>query len=165
MAEEVYVTGLKELQVRLQRLSDAVGGKQAAKPVVHALRQAGKIVQAAAVQLVHKKSGTLAANIIVTHPRTRVEGVETINVTIRAKAKKYKDTSRNRAAGKVSDKYKDYGPLFYARFLELGFFDRAGVRHQYPFMRPAFEGHKSELPDVVAKSLKDSLDTTVGAPL
>jgi HK97 gp10 family phage protein len=154
MPVDVQVTGLREIQQRLQQISDTVGGKQAAKPVVHALRQAGKLIQTSAINLVHKKSGTLAANIIVTHPKTKVQGRETIIVTIRAKAKKYKDTARNRRTGKVGGKYKDYGPLFYARFLEFG------TSHQppYPFMRPAFEFNKSDLPETVADSLRNSLD-------
>jgi HK97 gp10 family phage protein len=154
MPVDVQVTGLKELQQRLQQISDTVGGKQAAKPVVHALRQAGKLIQTSAINLVHKKSGTLAANIIVTHPKTRVAGVEKITVTIRAKAKKYADNAGNRRKGRAGGKYKDYGPLFYARFLEFG------TSHQppYPFLRPAFEFNKSDLPEVFADSLSKSLD-------
>lgn len=161
MAETVTITGLKELQVRLQALSDSVGGKRASKPVVHALRKAAKILQADAIARVHKKSGTLAANIITTHPRNKQPGLETINVTIRAKAKRYKDSALNRRKGRSGGKYKDYGPLFYARFLEFG------TSHQpaYPFLRPAFETHKGELPQVVADDLRDGLDKAVGAPL
>ena len=158
---EVYVSGLKELNVRLQALADTVGGKKAAQPVVHALRKAAKILQADAIARVHKKSGTLAANIITTRKRNRQPGLETVNVTIRAKAKRYKDNTRNQRAGRSGGKYKDYGPLFYARFLEFG------TSHQpaYPFLRPAFEAHKTELPEVVAADLRDGLDKAVGAPL
>jgi HK97 gp10 family phage protein len=161
VAETVYVSGLKELHARLQALADTVGGKKAAKPVVHALRKAAKILQADAIARVHKKSGTLAANIITTHPRTKVPGLETINVTIRAKAKRYKANVRNERIGRSGGKYRDYGPLFYARFLEFG------TSHQpaYPFLRPAFEAHKAELPEVVAADIKDGLDKAVGAPL
>lgn len=161
MSETVYVTGLKELQARLKSLSDTVGGKKAAQPVVHALRKAAKILQADAIARVHKKSGTLAANIITSHPKPRRIGTETVIVTIRAKAKRYKDNKANRRHGRVGGKYQDYGPLFYARFLEFG------TSHQpkYDFLAPAFEAHKAELPDVVAADLKDGLDKAVGAPL
>ncbi len=154
MADTVYVSGLKELQVRLQALSDTVGGKAASKPVVHALRQAANILKNDAINRVRKRTGTLAANIITTHPRTKVPGVETINVTIRAKAKRYKDNKTNQRAGRSGGKYKDYGPLFYARFLEFG----TSKMPAYPFLRPAFEAHKSELPDVVATNIREDLE-------
>src|SRR6478736_3519766 len=146
MPDLVYVTGLKELQARLQAMSDTVGGKKAAKPLVHALGKAANILKADAIARVHKKSGTLAANIITAHPKPRQPGMETVIVTIRAKAKHYKDTAANRRVCRVGGKYHDYGPLFYARFLEFG------TSHQpmYPFLRPAFEANKGDLPEVVA---------------
>ena len=50
--------------------------------------------------------------------------------------------------------YTDYGPLFYARFLEFG------TSHQpaYPFLRPAFEEDKSSLPELIRDDLAAGID-------
>jgi len=156
-AVTVNVTGLRELQAKLRAIAETAGDKTARKPVTAALRKAGKVLQEDMQRRVRVKSGTLRENIIVTTKRSRTPGVTTVNVTVRAKAKAYKENSRNRRSGRVGKKYKDLGPLFYARFLELG----TSKMPAYPFMRPAFEAHKEELPelfrDELAKAIQDAL--------
>lgn len=77
-----------------------------------------------------------------------------MNVTIRAKAKKYRNNARNRRLNRVGARYQDYGPLFYARFLEWG------TSHQQadPFMRPAFEQHKGELPEMIRDDINKKIE-------
>lgn len=158
MADTEYVSGLKELLVRLQSLADAVGEKKAAKPVSAALRKAGIVLQKAAQDNLtahgNVKSGALRENIIVTKKRGAQPGMVTLDVTIRAKAKAYADNSKNRRSGKIGKQYTNYGPLFYARFLEFG------TSHQLksPFLRPAFEQHKGELPEIFKVSLSAALE-------
>lgn len=157
MADTVYVSGLKELQARLTALADTVGGKKAQKPVASALRKTAVILQKAAVQNLedggHVLSGTLKNNIIV-YKRKAPPGTVSYGVSVRSKAQKYKDNKRNQRAGRVGGTYKNYGPLFYARFLEFG------TSHQpkSAFMAPAFEQHKSELPEVFRDDLSKKLD-------
>lgn len=155
--DTVTITGLKELNDRLRSLANAVGEKNALKPVSASLRKAGVILQKAIQQNLraggHVKSGTLVNNIVI-YKKRGPDSTVSYGVSIRAKAKKYKDTSRNISSGKAGGVYKDYGPLFYARFLEFG------TSHQpsTPFMRPAFEQHKGELPEVFRNELSKRLD-------
>lgn len=157
MTTTSYVSGLKELQVRLKTLSDTVGEKKAEKPVSSALRKTAVILQKAAVANLERNgnvlSGALKNNVIV-YKRKAQPGTVSYGVSIRAKAKKYKDTSRNRKAGKVGGTYKDYGPLFYARFLEFG----TSHQPQSAFMAPAFESNKNQLPEVFRDDLSKKLD-------
>jgi HK97 gp10 family phage protein len=158
VSDTVYVSGLKELQARIQAISDAVGEKTAAKPVSAALRKSAvtlqKSVQAHLQARGHIRTGTLLNNIIVAKVKARQPGMATYIVTVRAKAKRYKDTARNRSAGKVGGKYKDYGPLFYARFSEFGTSHEAAT----PWMRPAFEETKGNLPEEFRDALAAKLD-------
>jgi HK97 gp10 family phage protein len=158
VSEQVYVSGLKELQRRIQAISDAVGEKTAAKPVSAALRKPAVHLQNAVKQNLqargHVKTGTLLNNIIVAKVRARQPGTVTYIVTVRKTAKKYKDTARNRSAGKVGGKYQDYGPLFYARFSEFGTSHEAAT----PWMRPAFEETKGQLPEEFRDALAAKLD-------
>lgn len=157
MTDTVYVSGLKELQARLRALSDSVGGKAAQKPVAAALRKAAVILQKACVANIERQglvlTGTLKNNIVV-YKKKAPPGTVSYGVSVRSKAKKYKDTAANQRAGRSGGTYKDYGPLFYARFSEFG------TRHEVakPWMRPAFEEHKNELPEVVRDDLSLRLD-------
>ncbi len=161
MADKIEVTGLKELQARFMSLAATIGGKKAQKPVAAALRKTAVIVQKAAIQNLesggHVLSGTLKNNIIVYKQRSRDDSLITYGVSIRSKAKKYKDNKRNQRTGRVGGTYKDYGPLFYARFLEFG------TSHQpkTPFLAPAFETNKAQLPEVFRDDLAKRLDKIV----
>ena len=158
MSETAYFSGLKELQVRIQKISDTVGEKTALKPVGTALRKCAVTLQNSVKAHLqsrgHVLTGTLLNNIIVAKVRSRQSGMVTYIVTVRRNAKRYKDTARNRAAGKVGGKYHDYGPLFYARFSELGTSHEPAT----PWMRPAFEETKNQLPEEFRDDLASRLD-------
>lgn len=158
MAETVRIEGLRELDARLRKLADEVGSRKATGPVKSALRKAGNVVKKDAQRRVHVKSGTLRENIIVTaSKKNNVTHEIGMDVTIRYKAKKYKDTKGNRKKGRVGGKYKNYGPLFYGRFLEFG----TSKMPAYPFMRPAFESNKRQLPEIIKVSLAAAIDRAV----
>lgn len=153
MASRVEVTGLKELQARLLALPKEIGDK----PLKAALRKVGRVVQASAKNRVRRRTGALADNIIVARMRGLPKGEEAVQVTIRAKARKYKDTKANRRKGRVGGEYADVGPLFYARFLEFG----TSQMRAYPFLRPAFEMHKAALPEIFRRELFLAIEAAV----
>ena len=150
MTTQVQVHGLREINARLKALPARIQGR----PVVNALRKAGRVVQKAAQARVRKRTGALRDNIIVSRKRTKEPGSETVQVTIRARAKKYKDNARNRRSGRVGGAYADVGPLFYARFLEFGTSKMAAI----PFLRPAYETHKHELPEIFRVELAAAIE-------
>lgn len=153
MAQRVEVMGLRELNARLLALPAEIGNK----PLKAALRKVGKVVKGAAVRKVRRKTGALADNIIVAQVRKLPPTEVAVQVTIRAKAKKYKDNARNRKSGRVGTEYANVGPLFYARFLEFG----TSKMQAYPFLRPAFEQNKSELPGMLRTELSVAIDRYV----
>ena len=151
--QRVTVIGLKELNARLAALPAEISNK----PLKAALRKVGRVVQKTAKDKVRRKTGALADNIIVARIRKLPKGEEAVQVTIRARAKKYKDNARNRRTGRVGGAYADVGPLFYARFLEFG----TSKMQAYPFLRPAFEQNKSELPGMLRTELSVAIDRYV----
>lgn len=153
MAQRIEVMGLRELNARLMALPAEIGNK----PLKAALRKVGRVVQKTAKDKVRRKTGALADNIIVARIRKLPKGEEAVQVTIRARAKKYKDNARNRRTGRVGGAYADVGPLFYARFLEFG----TSKMQAYPFLRPAFEQNKSELPGMLRTELSVAIDRYV----
>jgi HK97 gp10 family phage protein len=157
MATTVEVSGLRELEAQLLAIGEEYGPKAALSPVRRALGKAGKVVQATAKQKVRRKTGTLAENIIVTTYKKPPEGQIGVKVTVRAKAKAYKSSSRNIRSGKVGLDYNFYGPLFYGSFLEFG------TSHQpaYPYMRPAFEENKGMLPGLIRDELAKAIAASV----
>lgn len=164
MAQRIEVMGLRELNARLMALPAEIGNK----PLKAALRKVGRVVQKTAKDKVSRKTGALADNIIVARIRKLPKGEEAVQVTIRARAKKYKDNARNRRTGRVGGAYADVGPLFYARWLEFGTKDRkhkngksVGPMPPYPFLRPAFEQNKSELPGMLRTELSVAIDRYV----
>lgn len=157
MSDIVQVEGLQELDRKLKAIAEEYGDKAAKSPIRSALRKAGKVLQQRAQQRVRVKTGTLKENIIVTNERKPRLGQLEVKVTVRSKAKGYKDNARNRRNGRIGKSYKDYGPLYYARFLEFG------TSHQpaYPFLRPAFEESKSSLPNMIRDDLSAAIENTV----
>lgn len=158
MAETVRVDGLRELEAKLRALGVEYGTKAAFNPVRNALNKAARVVRDSAKQRVRKKTGTLADNIIVTSKgRPDPNGMISSKVVVRSKAKAYKDNARNRRAGKVGGDYKNYGPLFYARFLEFG----TSKMKAYPFLRPAFDENKNRLPEMIKNELAAAIERSV----
>lgn len=164
MAQTVRVEGLRELEKKLKSLADEIGGKKAAQPVKAALRKAGKVVQKDAQSIVRRKTDLLHDNIIVTTAKRLKSGSFGMNVTVRAKARKYADNAKNRRAGKVGKKFKDFGALYYARFVEFGTSassKRPWDTRPYPFMRPAFEKNKAMLPNIIRDELALAIQKAV----
>ncbi len=164
MAEVIQVLGLKELEKKLLALGEEYGYRAAAKPVRAALRKGAKVIQRSAIANVHVKTGTLKENIIVTSQGRPKPGMIDVKVTVRAKAKAYKPNARNRKNGRVGASYKDYGPLFYARFLEFG--TSASAKRPvdvqpYPFLTPAFEANKGTVPGMIRDFLAIEIEKSV----
>lgn len=158
MADLVRVDGLRELQAKLTSLGIEYGTKAAYNPVRNALNKAARVIRDSAKQKVRRKTGTLADNIIVTSKgKPDPNGLISSKVVVRSKAKAYKDNPRNRRTGKVGGSYKNYGPLFYARFLEFG----TSRMQPYPFLRPAFEENKMALPQMIKNELADAIERSV----
>ena len=155
MADFIQIRGLKEMGQRMLALPKNLQGP----PIVNTLRTMGKIVQRDAKSRVPVDTGTLRENIIVSRipPRRRGPTEEGVEVTVRYKATKYKDTAPNRKAGRVGGSYQDYGPLFYARFLEFGTSKMAAR----PFLRPAFEAAKGSFPQMFSEGFSRELDKVV----
>ena len=156
--DEIRVDGLSDLLGRLQYLAAVTDDKTSERAVTNALKKAGRVLQHSAQDKLraagHVKSGQLVNNIIVKKTRSRQQGMITVIVSVNAKAKAYKDNKSNRRKQRVGGGYTDYGPLFYARFLEFG------TSHQpaYPFLRPAFEEDKSSLPELIRDDLAAGID-------
>lgn len=159
MPTTVRVDGLSVLLKNLESIASVSSDKDARKPVSSALRKAGNVVRDAARANVHVQTGTLRDNIIVTKRRKPILGFQYIelDVTVRYKARKYKNNYSNKRTGRAGKTYADYGPLFYGRFLEFG------TSHQpaYPFMLPAWEENKDQLAEIFKNDLADSIQQAI----
>ncbi|WP_440221833.1 HK97-gp10 family putative phage morphogenesis protein [Dokdonella sp. MW10] len=158
MASTVQVHGLKELGARLRALPKEIAGKNGG-PLLSALRKMGGEIQKAAQQRVPVDTGTLRENIIVTRDRApqKVGMTEVVHVTVRFKAKAYRDNKKNRRKARVGAEYKDHGRLFYAKFLEFGTINAP----PHPFMRPAFEETKPRMPEMFRTELSAAIARAV----
>lgn len=154
---QVRVDGLQVLEKRLRALGEEFGPKAAISPVRTALRKNAKKLQQAAQQRVHVDTGTLKQNIITTLERRPQNGRIEMRVTVRAKARAYKSSSRTIQKGLIGAEYQFYGPLFYARFLEFG----TSKMPAYPFLRPAWDELKGALPEMIRADLADAIDRTL----
>lgn len=154
---DVRVDGLSVLLKQLENLAAVTTDKDARKPVSNALRKCGQVVQISAKSIVHKRSGALRDNIIVSKRRKPDFGYIEMQVTVRYKARKYVNSGANRRAGRVGKTYEDYGPFFYARFLEFG----TSKRNAYPFMLPAWDANKELLPELFKQELALAIEQAV----
>lgn len=163
MATTVKVTGLRELEAKLKAIADEYGASKAKSPVSTALRKAGAVVQKEAQKRVRVDKRQpddgvhVRDNIIVTAARKQPVGRVSMNVTVRNRAKQYVNNAKNRRAGRVGGKFKDFGRLYYARFLEFG----TSKMPAYPFLRPAFETTKAQLPELIRNELAAAIDRTI----
>lgn len=159
MAETVRIDGLKEIGARLRALPDEITKKGSGGPLLLALRRMGAKIAKDAKSRVAVDTGTLRDNIITPRlpKKRRKDGEEGVEVTVRFKAKKYKDSARNRRLGRVGGEYNNNGPLFYARFLEFG----TSRQQARPFLTSAFEAAKPELPQMFATEMTRAIDEAV----
>jgi HK97 gp10 family phage protein len=158
MAETVQITGLKELMASLEALPKEIAGGNKSPLLVTLRRMASKVAKDAQAR-VPVDTGTLKDNIIASRvpKKRRANGEEAVEVTVRYKAKGYKDTARNRKLGRVGGTYQNYGPLFYAKFLEFG----TSKMRARPFLTAAFEANKGSMPDQFASELRRAIDEAV----
>lgn len=158
MAETVQILGLKELQARLEALPAELAGGNKSPLLVTLRRMASKIAKDAQSR-VPVDTGTLRDNIIASRvpKKRRAAGEEAVEVTVRYKAKGYKDNARNRKLGRVGGDYKNYGPLFYAKFLEFG----TSKMQARPFLTSAFEANKGGQPAQFTNELSRAIDEAV----
>jgi HK97 gp10 family phage protein len=158
MAEFSRIQGLKELGEALKALPKEISGKSGG-PLLKALRKMAKRIQDDAKARVPVGTGTLRDNIITARLRKDKlrPGEEGVEVTVRYKAKKYKDNARNRRLGRIGGEYKDNGPLFYAKFLEFG----TQKMSDRPFLTPAFESAKPRMGEEFREELTKAIDAAV----
>lgn len=79
------------------------------------------------------------------------------NVFVKHRTKRYANTKKNRRQSRVGVKYRDFGDLYYWRFVEFGT-ARAAAK---PFLRPAFDNHKSWILDAMRTRLEKGIDRQV----
>lgn len=151
---DIKVEGLKELDDKLLAIGKRYGYTASVSPVRKALGTAAKVVQLEAQEIVRKKTHTLEANIIVTKYKNPPAGEIGVMVTVRAKAQIFKSGSRKlRRLGTERGLSYNYGPLFYARFLEFG----DSHQQPYPFLRPAFQGRGVQLTAIFRDALREDI--------
>lgn len=159
MAELVRITGLEELERRLRALPKEISGKKGG-PLLVALRRAARAAQREAARLVrvdaaHDDGVHVRDNIIVARDRDPAQYgmTEVVHVTVRGRSRTYRDNKGNRRKGRVGQQYHHLGSLAYARYLEHG----TSKMPAYPFLRPAFEATKGQMPELVKKELSDAI--------
>lgn len=159
------IAGLAQVVANLRALPEAIAGKNGG-PIRQALFQAAKRIRdeaRARVPLDDSEGAQpphLRDEIIMKrdpNPRSVDNAAERYIVTVKYKAKKYKNTKRNRRLGIVGNKYQHFGDFYYWRFLEFG----TSEMPARPFLRPAFESQKNQLGesvrDFLAKSIADAV--------
>lgn len=136
---KVEVKGLRDLGVRLSRLSSDVANKACRS----ATNAAAQVVKKPAISKAPSDTGNLKKNIIVRRiPKGETNLTSEHIVTVRQ--------------GKLTDKQKQRGikDAFYARFVEFGTV-KASPK---PFLRPAFDENKSKAVTAMADKLKQRID-------
>lgn len=136
--------GVEEILRALAELPKEIVAKGG--PLTVGLAAAGKIVRDRARELVPVSDGDgphLRDQIILYRDRepTKAGVGHRYMVTVKFKARKYKNTKRNRRLGSVGKKRADYGDFFYWRYLEFG------TSHipAKAFMRRAFESSRGAI--------------------
>ena len=140
--DEIVISGLKEVQERLERLSPDLGRRAMGK----ALSAAGKIIATEVQARAPKRTGELALNVIAKGKDSASGGYIRIGIAYHKKR-----SLRSRRPGKVPS---SQDPGVYVKFLEYGTRKMAAR----PFMRPAFDSKKAEAVQVFADTLRDFVE-------
>ena len=158
MGVTVKIEGLDAVMKAMESLPSQIAGKNGG-PMLKALRRIGARVATDAKSRVLVDTGTLRDNIITSRipKKRRQEGEDGVEVTVRYKAKGYKDNARNRRLGRVGGDYKNYGPLFYAKFLEFG----TSKFQAHPFLTTAFEANKAAMPEMFKSEMARAIGEAV----
>lgn len=117
-------TGRQDLGKRLHEMAGLLGQKKAQAALNNASLRALKPMRDAIIRNapydptpdgVHIKE-----NIIVRKSKKSTQGRTVTQVTMRWRARQYKDTKANRRKRRVGKNWRDEGFLFYAKFQEFG---------------------------------------------
>lgn len=163
MAKEIE--GLRELVAALKALPAEIVGKNGG-PLRQALYPAAKLIRddARARVPVSKDAGEegkhLRDQIVMKrdpNPRATNNAAERYIVTVKYKARKYKNNRRNRRAGLVGTTYQDFGTYYYWRHLEFG----TSKMPPRSFMRAAFEANKGQLTGLFVDKLSKAVAAAV----
>jgi HK97 gp10 family phage protein len=141
MAEKFSVSGLKELQAAMNKLSADMAGKIARQ----ATAAAAGVVRKAAKANAPVDSGNLKAAIVMKRKRS-TNLTEEYNVAVRA-GKKSDVKNAKAGTGKLG---KD---AYYARFVEFG----TVKTPPNPFLAPALSDNVQQATDAMKKRLEDRL--------
>lgn len=149
----IKVDGLKELRMALEALPKEIQGR----PLRSAVSAAAGLIRDKAKQAVPVgETGNLKSAIYrYRSRRNSATGRETFFVGIRQGKAQYKDTAYNRRKGRVGKKYNTQGEAYYWRFLEFG----TAKMQAKPFMRPAFEGSRGKILEVMKERLGKAIQT------
>lgn len=149
----VKIDGLEQLKKALNQLPIDIQ-QRALRSAVSA---SAKVVVDAAIQKAPAgETGNLKKAIY--RYRSRSEsgtGRETYLIGVRKGKKAYADTARNRRLNRVGKKYTVQGEAYYWRFLEFG----TAKMQAKPFMRPAFEGSRGKILEVMKERLGKAIQT------
>lgn len=139
---EITITGLKEIQERLERLSPDLAKKAMGKALA-----AGGRVLATEIQLkAPKRTGELALSVLAKGKTSEHGGY--IRVGIRYRKKR---AATSRRPGKVPS---TEDPGIYSRFLEYGTRNMAAR----PFVRPSYDAKKDEATQAFVDTLKEWIE-------
>lgn len=158
---DTRVAGLKELLEGLMELPDALGNKT----VLGAMRAAGNVVKKEAVgnapmadashpmvRTGWRKSGTIQKRIVVARSKYTNPAKDWFEVIVSVKGLgKKKIQSFKKKTGLAGSKNPD--DPFYWWWVEFG----TATQAAQPFLRPAFEGTKSQQLEKIRKSMKSGI--------
>jgi HK97 gp10 family phage protein len=148
------VSGLDEVVKNLRALPLELAGKGGG-PVRLALYKAAKKIRDDARALVPVGAGIgghLRDQVILKrdpNPHAIDDAAERYLVTVKYRAKKYKNTRFNRRTGRVGQSYQNFGDFYYWRFVEFG----TSKMPARSFLRKAFENNMGSLPAMVRDEL------------
>lgn len=139
----VTISGLKDVVDALRALPKELSGDRGG-PVRRALYKASKIIRDDAERRAPRLTGNLAANIYLyrdRNPRSSTGAAERFVIGVRTKKHRYSRTNLNRRLGRIGRFYRTRGDAYYWWFVEFGIGNPNYPKQ--PFLRPAFEEHKS----------------------
>ncbi len=146
----VKIEGLEQLKKALNQLPVEIQQRS----LRSAVSAGAKVVVDAAIAKAPTDTGSLKKAIYRYRSRSQSgTGRETYYVGVRKGKKAYADTARNRRLNRVGKKYTVQGEAYYWRFLEFG----TAKMQARPFLRPAFEGSRTKILDVMKQRLGKSI--------
>jgi HK97 gp10 family phage protein len=152
------IWGLEQTIKNLRALPRELGSKGGG-PVRRALAKATQIIRDDAERRAPFLTGNLKQNVYMYRDRNpQASGAtERYLVMVRAKKRKYGDTTLNRRLRRVGKSYNTRGDAFYWWFLEFG----TSKMPAQPYMRPAFETNKHAAVDLFGRSLFEDVQRLV----